>query len=134
MLKDIDFKKVTDLAMAVTPPQTDNDSDDWKVYLLNLKEDTITDVMVSSTGYGEVDGKEVKTSSLRQYIDTIEPGEYVTLELITDELKQLSNQFWVSFYCNGELFDKKYVFVKESISADYFTEIPLLETQGVMIK
>lgn len=134
MLKDIDFKKVTDLAMAVTPPKTENDADDWRVHLLNLKEETITDVMVSSKGYGEVEGKEVKTSSLRQYIDQIEPGEYVTLEIITDELKHISNQFWVSFYCNGELFDKKYVFVKESISTEFFTEIPLLETQGVMIR
>lgn len=133
MLKDIDFKKVTDIAMVATP-NTEEGSDDWKVYLINLRDEAITGVMVSSVGYGTVDGKEVKTSALRQLIDRIEPNGYFAIELITTELKGLSNQFWVSFWQNGELFDRKYVFVKESINEEFMTNIPVLNTRGVMIK
>lgn len=133
MLRDIDFKRVTDLALAVTP-ESDSDEGSWKVYLINLKNEPITDVLVNSKGYGEVGEEEVKTSQLRQFIERIEPNGYVALELLTDELTKISNQFWVSFYINGELFDKKYVFVRESINEDFFTEIPVLDTRGVMIK
>lgn len=133
MLKDIDFKKVTDIAM-VAIPNTEEGANDWKIYLINLREEAITGVMVSSVGYGTVDGKEVKTSALRQLIERIEPNGYFAVELITTELKELSNQFWVSFWLDGELFDRKYVFVKESINEEFMTDIPVLNTRGVMIK
>lgn len=135
MLKDIDFKKVTDLALAVVP---DNDdvvaSDQWKVYLINLRKEPITSVMVSSEGYGTVDGKEVKTSALRQFIEHLGAEQYIAIEIITEELTLISNQFWVSFYIDGQLYDKKYVFVRESINEEFYTHIPLLEKKGVMIR
>ncbi len=133
MLKDIDFKRVTDLAMAVVP-NTEEGSDDYKVYLLNLKDEPIEGVMINSVGYGTVDDKEVKTSNIRQLIDRIDPQTAIAVELITEELKSLSNQFWVSFWQNGELYDKKYVFVRESINEEFFTEVPIVGQRGVMIK
>lgn len=136
MLKDIDFKKVTDLALAVVPDVEDGvvAPDQWKVYLINLRKEPITSIMVSSQGYGNVDGKEVKTSVLRQLIDFLGGEEYITIEIITEELTLISNQFWVSFYVGGELFDKKYVFVRESINEEFYTHIPLLDKKGVMIR
>lgn len=133
MLKDIDFKKVTGMAMAVVP-NTEEGADDFKVYLLNLKQEPIDGVMVASRGYGTVDGKEVETSSIRQLIDRIDPQTAVAVELITEELQQLSNQFWVSFWQNGELYDKKYVFVRDSINEEFFTDVPIVGQRGVMIK
>jgi len=136
MLKDIDFKKVTDLALAVVPDNDDDvvASDQWKVYLINLRKEPITSVMVSSEGYGTVDGKEVKTSALRQFIEHLGAEQYIAIEIITEELTLISNQFWVSFYINGQLYDKKYVFVRESISEEFYTHIPLLDKKGVMIR
>ncbi len=136
MLKDIDFKKVTDLALAVVPDIEDGvvAPDQWKVYLLNLRKEPITSIMVSSQGYGTVDDKEVKTSVLRQLIDFLGGEEFIAIEIITEELTLISNQFWVSFYLDGELFDKKYVFVRESINEEFYTHIPLLEKKGVMIR
>jgi hypothetical protein len=136
MLKDIDFKKVTDLALAVVP-DTENGiavADQWKVYLINLRKEPISSIMVSSQGYGNVDGKEVKTSAIRQFIEHLGGQQYIAVEIITEELKQLSNQFWVSFWLNGQLYDKKYVFVRESINEEFYTHIPLLDTKGVMIR
>jgi len=136
MLKDIDFKKVTDLALAVVPDEEGSPSDpeQYKVYLINLGIEPITSVMVTSQGYGTVDGKEVKTSTIRQLIELIGGQQFVAVEIITEELKQLSNQFWVSFYQKGQLYDKKYVFVTESINEEFFTHIPLLGKKGVMIR
>ncbi|MDX2001976.1 MAG: hypothetical protein SFW35_06080 [Chitinophagales bacterium] len=134
MIKDIDFRKVTNLAMAVTPDEkTGEEVTMWKVYLINLRDRAISNVMVSSEGYGEIDGKAVKTSALRQFIEKVDAEGYVELEILPKELTTLNNQFWVSFWVDGILYDKKYVFVTESIQEDFFTNIPVVAKRGVMI-
>jgi hypothetical protein len=133
MIKDIDFRKVTDLAMAVAP-EDDEAGTLWKVYLINLRSEPIDNVMVSSEGYGEIDGKAVKTSALRQFIERVDTHNFVVLEILPPELTTLNNQFWVSFWVDGVLYDKKYVFVTESINEEYFTHIPVVHKRGVMIK
>ena len=129
MKEDIEFRKVHDIAMAIVP-----DDDIWKVYLLNMKEGPIQGVIVNSRGYGMRDGKEVKTSNLKQLFDEVSARGYVVVELITEELMGLSNEFWISFWYKDFLYDKKYVFVPESLIKDNLTDVPLLNIKGVMIK
>ncbi len=135
MIKDIDFGKVEDLAFAVVP---ENDGtlpeEEWSVYLVNLKNEPIEGVIVASTGYGDLDGKKVKTSTFRQFFDKVASNEFVKVEMIEKRLFALNNEFWISFWQNGKMFDKKYVFVTESISLDNFTQIPLMNKRGVMIR
>ena len=133
MIKDIEFKKVKDIAIAVAPT-SESGTEVWKVYLVNLKDRAIDSVLVHSEGYGTLEGKQVKTSSLRQFFEKIKGREYVVLEILPEKLKSLSNQFWISFWFDGFLYDKKYVFVTESIVEHNFTYIPVLEQKGVMIK
>jgi len=40
----------------------------------------------------------------------------------------------VSFTFDDYMYDKKYVFVKGSITKDNFTKIPMLDRKGVMIR
>jgi len=129
------MEKVEDLAVAVVP-ESDTASQDtgWIVYLVNLKNEPIDGVIVASSGYGHIDGRQVKTSTLRQFFERISGNTFVKVELIEKELFRLNNEFWVSFWYNGKLFDKRYVFVTESITPDNLTEIPLLHKRGVMIK
>lgn len=134
MIKDIDFKKIEGIAMAVVKQQNEEGEPVWKVYLLNLKNTAIESVLVRSRGYGEKEKQEIKTSELRQFFERIEPQQFVEVEILTEELLSLHNQFWISFSHGGFLYDKKYVFLAETIRADFFTEIPLLNEQGVMIK
>ncbi len=133
MIKDIDFKKVEDIAVAVAP-RNDEKGEEWIVYLLNMKDADITNVLVNSKGYGTVEGKNVVTSSLRQYFEKIGAKQYVPLEILPEQLLGLANQFWISFWLDGNLYDKKYVFVTESIIENNFTNIPVLNKRGVMIK
>jgi len=133
MKKDISFNKPDGIALAIVPKKGEH-QEMWDCYLLNLKEDSIETVIVTSKGYGILNGKNVKTSILRHLIPIIEPNEYAKIELIQKKLFGLSHEFWVSFWRNGSLFDKKYVFVSESITKKNFTSIPLIDTKGVMIK
>jgi len=135
MKKDIDFGKVEDLALAIVP---ENDGtlaeEEWSVYLVNLKDEPIEGVIIASTGYGDLDGKKVKTSTLRQFFDRVSSNEFVKVEMIEKQLFALNNEFWISFWINGKMFDKRYVFVTESINLENFTQIPLMGKRGVMIK
>ena len=76
MIKDIDFGKVEDLAFAVVP---ENDGtlpeEEWSVFLVNMKNEPIEGVIVASTGYGDLDGKKVKTSTFRQFFDKVPSNE-----------------------------------------------------------
>lgn len=134
MLKDIDFKKVEDVAIAVVPDDDGEGKEAWKVYLLNLKNAPIQGVIINSKGYGRYKKKDVETSKLRQFFEKLEPQSYVMVELIYKELLGLTNEFWVSFWKDNFMYDKKYVFVRESLVDEHLTELPLLEKKGVMIK
>lgn len=134
MLKDIPELKVEDIALAVVPEVNKAGSREWNVYLLNLKAEAIQGVLVSSKGYGYKDGEQVKTSTLRHFLDEIPARSYVKIELIIENVFGLNNEYWVSFYLNKKMYDKKYLFLPDTIKEDFFTHIPLLNKKGVMIK
>jgi len=133
MIKDIIQPEVTDIAMAVIHENTENNSG-WFVYLLNLKETPITGVLVSSKGYGEVQGEIMKTSVLRHFFDEIPAQSFQKVEAIMEDVFKLSNEYWVSFYIGELIHDKKFIFLPESISEENFTSVPFLGSKGVMIR
>jgi hypothetical protein len=136
MKKDIPFEKVKDVAIAVVRENEENTpNEEWSVYLLNLKNVPLEGVIVASKGYGErPDGEKIKTSQLRQLFDKVEQNGYVKIEPIDKSLFQLNNEFWVSFWIGKDIYDKKYVFVTESITENNFIDIPIINKRGVMIK
>ena len=113
-----------------------NDLNDleWNVYLLNLKDEKIEKVLVSSHGYGSVNEEMVKTSTLRHFLDDIEPNAFVKFEPIMESLFGINNEYWVSFFVDNVMYDKKYVFLPETIKEENFILIPHINKPGVMIK
>jgi hypothetical protein len=129
MKKDIHIPKVEDVGIAIVPEE-----DSWYVYLINLKDTALDGVLVVSKGYGTVEDREVKTSILRHLFEKVESNTYVKVELLEEKLHAISNEFWVSFWLGGTMYDRKYVFVTDSLSKDHFTKIPLVNKMGVLIK
>jgi len=135
MISDIPDFKVKDIAIAVVPREGQTDEVElWDTYLLNLHEDAISNVLINSRGYGEVEGEPVKTTILRHYFEEIGPLQLVKIEPIQVKLFGLTNEYWVSFVLNGHMYDKKYVFVNGSITQEHFTTIPFINMKGVMIR
>ncbi len=134
MKKDIQFPQVEDIAVAVISETNNAGAQDWYVYFLNLKDVDIYNVLVSSRGYGIFDEEEIKTSTLRHYFENIPAKSAVKVELIMENVFGLTNEYWVSFYVGKTIYDKKYIFLPESIIKENFIHIPILETEGVMIK
>ena len=136
MLRDIKHIAVEDIAIAVIPVDLNLAEEEqiWEVYILNLKQTPIENVMIASQGYGVFKGEEVMTSTLRHFLGDMSPLSFSLIEPIQYKVFGLNNEYWLSFYINGEIFDKKYIFLPESINPSYFTHIPLLEKRGVMIR
>lgn len=135
MMKDIPKLKVEDVAIAVAPREAQTTEEElWDSYLINLKEEPISNVLINSRGYGEVDGEKMKTTVLRHFFEEIGPLQVVKIEPIQVKLFDLTNEYWISFTHKGHMYDKKYVFVKGSIQANNFTTIPFINLRGVMIR
>lgn len=133
MRKDIHIPKVEDIAVSIIKESSPDIGEHWNAYLLNLKDKKIEGVLITSKGYGIKDGERVKTSTMRHFKEVIKARDYMKIELISEDVLGLSNEFWVSFYLDGLMHDKKYVFVAETLSEENFVEIPILNKPGVMI-
>ncbi|MEM0991469.1 MAG: hypothetical protein AAF847_00570 [Bacteroidota bacterium] len=133
MKADIPQRKVKDLAIAVVP-RNDEADELWDTYLINLKEVAIKSVLISSKGYGRLNGEEMKTTTLRHFFEEIGPRQVVQIEPIQTKLFDLTNEYWVSFVEKDYMYDKKYIFVIGSIDISNFTTIPLVRKKGVMIR
>jgi hypothetical protein len=134
MLKDIPKLIVENIIVAIVPEENEVSEEVWNVYLINLYNEKIEGVLISSKGYGKKDGKEVKTSTLRHFIGAVDANDYAKIELIIKDVFGLANEYWISFYLGKDMYDKKYVFLPESITEENFTMIPVLNKHGVMIR
>jgi hypothetical protein len=133
MKQDIQRPEVENVAMAVVK-ETDGDEPRWGVYLINEKDIPLSTVLVSSRGYGEVEGQEVKTSQLRHFLEDVEATSFKKVEVMMPEVFGLTNQYLLSFYIDRVIFDKKYIFLAESIIDDNLVNIPLINRPGVLIR
>jgi len=131
---DLPNNVVEDVAIAIVLMSETPEVKNWTVYVINLKDMPITNVMITSKGYGEKDGKPVKTSLLRHFIGDLTANSFAGVEAIDTQVFGLTNEYWLSYYVGKEIFDKKFIFLPESIVEGNMIKIPLLNKPGVMIK
>jgi len=129
MKEDIDFPKVEGVSVAIIKEEEDI----WTVYLINQNNEPIEGVLVNSRGYGVIKGEEKKTSTLRHFLDVVPAHSFKQVEPIQNELLVLSNEYWVSFYLKNKMYDKKYIFLPETILKQNTVDIPLVDKKGILI-
>ncbi len=130
MKKDIQFLPVNNVKLAIA--REGNDALSWKVYLINANDKPLESVMISSKGYGEVDGERQETSTLRHAIEKVEAESFAAVEAIQEEVFHLSNEFFVSYYIGRQIFDKKFIFAPNSIQQSNLSFIEALALEGVL--
>lgn len=133
MKKDLPENIVENIGVAVVLENETPESRVWNVYLINRKQEAITNVLVSSKGYDFTDGKDIKTSLLRHFIGDVKANSVAKIEPIDEALFGLTNEYWLSFYLDGTIFDKKFIFLPESIVDSNFVKVPILNKPGVLI-
>ena len=136
MRDELKSPKVENVAIAIVKTSAVGEEDEFVVYLLNLRDDIMEGIIVTSTGFGENvhTGEKIKTSTLRHGIEVMLPNEAARIEPIMPDLFGITNEFWVSFWVNETLYDKKFLFPAGSIDVNKFKLIEQLGVPGVIMK
>lgn len=130
MKKDIPFPPVEGVYIAIAQEVSDDIS--WNVYVINSNAFEIENVFVRSRGYGEKDGFPQETSTLRHAIPNVAPNGYAKIELIDPSVFHLNNEYWISYFVGKQIYDKKFIFVPETIIEQNLVPIPQLGTKGIL--
>ncbi|MDR7129120.1 hypothetical protein J2X69_001455 [Algoriphagus sp. 4150] len=131
MKKDIDFHPVTGVKLAIAKEETPTGTE-WAVYIINLNLIELKNVMITSKGYGEINGEVRKTSTLRHMLDELGEQSVAKVEPIDPSVFALNNEFWVSYYIMDQIFDKKFIFTSGSFDSGFIKMIPEIGLEGVL--
>jgi hypothetical protein len=136
MRKELLGPKVENVGLAIVQEKNNLGEKAYYVYLINLRDDIMEGIIVCSKGYGEDLnlGEPIKTSTLRHSLDILLPNEAAKIEPIMEEVFSLYNEYWVSFWVNDTMYDKKYIFPPELIYDSNFKHLDVLNKKGIMIQ
>ncbi len=132
MKKDIETLEVKNVTLVVVREKNILNQDEWKVYIINNNTHPIENTLVASQGYGEKEGEQQRTSTLRHFLETVPAEGFAMVEPIDSSLFHLNNEYWVSYYVGTQIYDRRFVFVTDSIGAENLTFIKELNMEGVL--
>lgn len=132
MKKDIETPEVKNVTLAVVREKNILNQDDWKVFIINNNTYPLENTLVASQGYGEKKGEQQRTSTLRHFLETVPAEGFAMVEPIDSALFHLNNEYWVSYYVGSQIYDRRFVFVPESICPENLTFIRELNMEGVL--
>ncbi|MBT8393267.1 MAG: hypothetical protein HKO81_02560 [Flavobacteriaceae bacterium] len=131
MKKDINIPQVQDVYVAVVSEYNNiYKAYDWNAYIINDKDVDLEMVLIVSKGYTQ--GKE--TSLMRHKLDKLPKKSYAKIEMMQEDVLALNNEFKVTFFKGNKMFDKTYLFRKNTINKNALRPLPLLEAKGVLVK
>ena len=132
MKKDIPERKVEGVHLAVVRQVNEAGENEWSVYLINRNTFDLQTVLVASTGYGMRDGQEQRTSTLRHMFEQVQAKGHVLIEPIQPNVFHLNNEYFVTYFKDNELYEKRFVFVPDTITEDNLSFIESLQLEGVI--
>lgn len=133
MKQDIIVPAVKDVVIAAVPRSGHFDEDIWDIHVINLRDQAMDNVLITSQGYGTIDGRDKTTTVLRHFHQQLAPKSSVIIEPIQRELFGIKNEYWVSFNADNKMLDKRYVFNAGDINQEAMQTIPVLGVTGVMV-
>lgn len=103
---------------------------DWNAYIINDTDTVLEMVFVSTKGY---DGQ-TKTSVMRHGLGTIPLKSFSKIEYLQDDVLKLNNEFFITYFAqsDGKLYEKKFLFNKNSINEHATRDIPVINKKGVL--
>ena len=132
MKKDIEVPQVENVTLAIVREKNSLNQNEWKVYLINNNNFPIENTLVASRGYGEKNGEEQRTSTLRHFLETVGAMSSSVVESIDPKVFHLNNEYWVSYYIGREIYDKRFVFVPDTICEENLVFIKEIDKEGVL--
>jgi hypothetical protein len=129
--KDIEIPKVKGVYIAIVQEYNKvYRTNDWDAYIINDKDVALEMILIVSRGYSQ----DQETSTMRHKLETLPPKSYAKIELVHEDVLALNNEFKVTFFEDNKLFDKTYLFRKNTINEKALQTIPLMEKKGVLVR
>ncbi|OUD36980.1 hypothetical protein [Flavobacterium sp. FPG59] len=135
MKKDIIIPEVENVFFAAVQEWSEDFMEKvWYAYLVNDSDYLIESVMVVSKAFGTIDGEMKKTSLLRHAFIEVPAVSVVKVEMIEKSVLALNNEFMLTFFMDGKLYDKKFIFKANAINETEVEEVPILFVDGVIVR
>ena len=132
MKGDLNIPKVSGVEIAAV--QRIDDDQLWDILIINRNEELLENVLITSKGYGKADGNEQVTSNLRHLVKQLPPKSFAKIEPIQRDVFHLTNEYWVSYFLNNQMYDKKYIFPPDAIQVKKAPKIHGFDLKGVACK
>ena len=131
MKKDIQIPKVKDVYVAVVNEfNKEHRTYDWNAYIINNKDVDLDTVLIVTKGYNA----EKITPVMRHTIAMLPARSYAKIEYLQEAVLKLNNEFKITFFEGNILFDKTYLFRKNTINKKALQTLPLMQEKGVLVK
>jgi hypothetical protein len=135
MKADITIPEVENVFLAAIPEWSDDFMEKvWNVYLVNDSDFDLEGVMVVSKASGTIDGEMKKTALLRHAFVQVPSVSQVKLEMIEKSVLALNNEFMVTYFIGNTLYDKKFIFRKNTVNEEATEEVPILFVNGIIVR
>jgi hypothetical protein len=129
--KDINIPKVENVFVAVVNEFNEiYNTQDWNAYIINNKDVDLEMVLIVTSGYSE----DKTTSIFRKKLERLPAKSYAKIELLQEDLFALNNTFKVSYFEGNTMYDKTFLFRKNTINLKALQPIPLMDVKGVLVK
>ncbi|MCT4630659.1 hypothetical protein, partial [Winogradskyella sp.] len=131
MKKDIKIPEVKDVYIAVVQEEhLEYKTLDWNAYIINNSDKDLETVLIVSQGKS----KEKITPPMRHTIAKLPARSYAKIEYLQKKVLELDNSFKVTFFEGNTMFDKTYLFRKNTINDKALQTVPLMQLKGVLVK
>ncbi|MEJ1221339.1 hypothetical protein [Sediminicola sp. 1XM1-17] len=131
MKKDIEIPIAKEVFVAPVHEWNDDFlSKDWNAYVINNRNTPIDMVLIVSKGFD----KDKKTSTMRHGIGLVGAKSFEKIELVQEDVLQLDNEFFVTFFADDKLYERRFIFEKNTVNEQNLVHIPIIEKEGVLAK
>jgi hypothetical protein len=131
MKKDIQIPKAKEVYIAVVQEEhLEYKTLDWNTYIINDSDEDLDTVLIVSKGYSD---KQI-TPPMRHSLKMLPARSFAKFEFLQEAVLGLNNEFKVTFFKGNQMFDKTYLFRKNTINERALQTIPLMQLKGVLIK
>jgi len=131
MKKDIKIPEVKNVHVAVVQEEhIEYKTRDWNAYIINNSDVDLETVLIVSQGYND----KKMTPPMRHTISKLPARSYAKIEYLQEKVLELNNSFKVTFFEGNQMFDKTYIFRKNTINVKALQNLPLMQLKGVLVK
>lgn len=134
MKKDIEQQAVEGVLIGIVPSSNDQGQRIWGVNIINTKNIPIENVIVNASGEGVGKAKGEKTAVARYFLNVVPAYSAQQFEILMQDTLHIQHKFWVSYYEDRTIFDKKFIVEPGMISEDELVMVPVIDFPGIVIE